>query len=417
MKLLLTTLTLLISLGISAQSNWTEIPTGTEKQLKTISFGSSSVGYIGGNDSLLLKTTDGGQTWEEVEFSGVDFSISSSGITNLQFVDEQVGFMITGPSNGTYKTEDGGLTWSQLTFAGTMCFHQGMFFWDENNGFVGGSGCFQGEHIEVYNGGEFNAVNINTPSWLAEDLVVDIDFFDENFGLAVSPSRFLRTTDGGLNWDTIPSITNNELTSIEVVNDTLAYAGYIDDQSSGFGLLTTHDGGLTWETVTEMATFAYPDYNDVHETSNGFLYTVGKTDFENQGMIFDNTGEGWWFEYIAHPLNSIDSYGDSTVFAVGDSGLVVTNADFGINVNETQFEELQLTVYPNPASNTLKIEFNSPKKGEFEFFDLTGRSVLSGRVKNESETIELFELSNGTYILQVKAGERLSTQKVIVQRK
>ncbi|MFZ6052045.1 T9SS type A sorting domain-containing protein [Halocola ammonii] len=416
MKLLITTLSLIISIYSIAQDPWIEIPTNTTKQLNTISFGSSSVGYIGGNDSLLLKTTDGGQTWSEINFSGVDLSISSSSITNLQFIDEQVGFMITGPNNGFYKTEDGGLTWSQQTFAGNMCFSQGLFFWNENNGIVGGSGCFQGEHIEVYNGGEFTVANISTPSWLAEDLVIDIDFFDQNFGLAVSPSRFLRTSDGGQNWDTIPSITTNQLTSIEVVNDTLAYAGYIDDQSSGFGLLVTHDGGLTWGTVSQMATFAYPDYNDVHETSNGYLIAVGKTDFGNQGMIFDNSGEGWWFEYTDQSLNAIDSYGDSTVFAVGDSGLVVTNADFGINVNEIQFEELQLTVYPNPASITLTIEFESTEKGKYELIDLTGRTISSGRVKNESETIELSELPNGTYILRVKAGERLSTQKVIVQK-
>ena len=63
---------LLATLFASAQ-NWHQIPSGTTSKLNTIDFPSASIGYIGGNDSTLLKTTDGGETWNPVNFSGGDF--------------------------------------------------------------------------------------------------------------------------------------------------------------------------------------------------------------------------------------------------------------------------------------------------------------------------------------------------------
>jgi photosystem II stability/assembly factor-like uncharacterized protein len=403
MKLFLTTLILTLSLNLFAQTEWFEIPTGTEKQLNTISFGSSSVGYIGGNDSLLLKTIDGGETWDELEFTGVSFSLSSEHIKNLKFVDENVGFMTIGPSNGAYKTTDGGSTWMALTFAGTMCYNQGLFFWDADNGFVGGSGCFQGEHIEMYSNGNLSPVTINTPSFMAEDLVLDIDFLNTEFGLAVSPSRFLRTTDGGLSWDTIPSGITDLLTSIEIVNDTLAYAGYIDEESAGYGLMVTHDGGLTWGSETQMATFLYPDYNDVHETANGYLYSAAHSVSAGVGMIFENTGEGWWYYEAGQALRALDSYGDSTVFAVGDNGFVITNKDFEVNVAEKFFDNEPLSIYPNPAQD--EIQFSIPgsstsRSTQISIYNLEGKLVHEE--VNSNSRVPVSSLASGSYFLEVK---------------
>ncbi len=43
---------------------WYSVSTPTTKKLNVIDFPTPNVGYIGGNDSLLLKTTNGGRTWE-----------------------------------------------------------------------------------------------------------------------------------------------------------------------------------------------------------------------------------------------------------------------------------------------------------------------------------------------------------------
>lgn len=88
------------------------------------------------------------------------------------------------------------------------------------------------EQMIRFSSGTATTATVNTPSWSASDMVVDIDFeysvFD-SLGLAVSlGGRILRSIDGGFNWDTIPSPLGNAvpLTSITIVDSNLAYVGY-----------------------------------------------------------------------------------------------------------------------------------------------------------------------------------------------
>jgi photosystem II stability/assembly factor-like uncharacterized protein len=108
-KLVLAFFVLQIGVGF-AQTTWYEINTGTTKKLNTINFPTNLVGYIGGNDSLLLKSTDGGETWNELAYSGVTYYPGDEHILNLKFVTENIGYMTTGPYGGAYKTIDGGTT-------------------------------------------------------------------------------------------------------------------------------------------------------------------------------------------------------------------------------------------------------------------------------------------------------------------
>ena len=278
-----------ISISASSQTTWYQIPTGTDKKLNTIDFPTTAVGYIGGNDSLLLKTIDGGKTWNSLNYTGITFYPGEEHIINLKFVSAQIGYLAAGPYGGIYKTVDAGLTWTAMTPAGVLCFSGGLYFFDENNGFFGGSGCFQGETIEKLVGGTMTTTTINTPTWLAENQVVDFDFLNTSFGLAASYSGYiLRTTDGGSTWDTIPTGQPNlvPLTSIAIYNDTIAYAGY-DDLGAGFGILRTIDAGLTWQQDLSSATFYYPAYLSVHKSGNQNIYSGAKPDFSAGGLIFE----------------------------------------------------------------------------------------------------------------------------------
>ena len=416
MKKLLIISALLISYAANAQStNWYEIATPTDKQLNTINFASDLVGYIGGNDSTLLKTTDGGKTWNQVNFTGVDFWPAAEHIVNLKFVNDWVGYMTVGPYGGTYKTIDGGTSWTPLTFAGNMCFNQGMYFWDENNGVVGGSGCFQGEHIEQYSSGTFTPSTVNTPSWTAEDVVLDIDFYDANFGLAASESRFLRTTDGGATWDTIPSGFGNPLTSVEIVNDTLAFAGYIDSVG-GFGVLYTHDSGLTWAQDVNSATFYYPDYMDVGETNYGQVFSVGGFafgTFNQGGIIFEYTTSQFWYYYeVEQTLRSVDSYADSTVFAVGDSGYVVTNMDTLLLSLDNEIEEpINVQIFPNPAKEQINVLIDQGQNQVelIRILDLSGREVMN--IIPTQSVLDIKGLIPGMYLLEATVEGRKVVHK------
>ena len=410
---------IMLSAAITAQTTWYEISTGTDKKLNTIDFPSANVGYIGGNDSTLLKSTDAGQTWNAVTFTGVNFTMGSEHILTIDFVTETTGYMTAGLFGGVYKTTDGGLTWVELIPAGTFCYYDGLYFFNEQNGFIGGSGCFQGEAIDKMSSGTFTPATINHPTWNAADLVVDIDFLDNNFGLAASYSgNILRTTDGGISWDSIPSgqAEGIPLTSIAIIDDTLAYAGY-NNLGSGFGILRTTDGGLTWAEDLASATFYYPAYLCLHQSGNGYVYSGAQPSFGNTGLIFESAGPGAWAYYdVDHPVNDMSSHSGSVVFGVGDSGYVVVNQPpSNLAINGNKVEDQSLFVYPNPVHDVLNIPAPADLNGEavtLLIYSASGQLIFESRYAPD-DVVDMSAFEPGLYILELRsAGSRQHTRVI-----
>ncbi len=405
-KLVLAFFVLQIGVGF-AQTNWYEINTGTTKKLNTINFPTSLVGYIGGNDSLLLKSTDGGETWNELAYSGVTYYPGDEHILNLKFVTENIGYMTTGPYGGAYKTVDGGTTWTQLSTI-SLCFNEGLFFLDEQNGFIGGSACFEGEKIDKMTAGVIATTNINSSTNTADNRIVDIDFLDTDFGLAASYSGYiLRTTDGGNNWDTIPTglASGVSLTSVAVINDTLAYAGYDTPDGSGFGILVTEDAGLTWSMDINWATFYYPDYLCLHEAGSGTIYSGAYSTGSNTGLIFEFENLTT-FNYTAvdEPIHDMSSYADTVVFGVGDNGYVVVNQPLGnLGLKGDDDVDFNFSVYPNPVSESIHVTSDS-NQAEYTFMivDVSGAIVLQGVTGDRKINIE--SLPAGIFVIQLMDG-------------
>jgi len=71
----------------------------------------------------------------------------------------------------------------------------------------------------------------------------------------------------------------------------------------------------------------------------------------------------------------------------------------------------KLTVYPNPASNLLSLQYIAKSKTiNYEVYDLTGRLVLKGNL-NESNSISIQSLNSGLYIIKlVDDGEVLTAK-------
>jgi photosystem II stability/assembly factor-like uncharacterized protein len=396
---------------ISNAQNWTQIISGTTKKLNTISFPSSTVGYIGGNDSLLLKTTDGGATWTQLSYTGINFFPNGEHIINLQFLNDSVGFITVGPYSGSYATTNGGLTWTAINLPGNLCFNKGMYFFDENNGFIAGSGCFQGELISYLSGGNWqtgtwNLSNINAPTNLGTNTISDIDFYNSSYGLAVSKSGLVfRTIDGGLNWDSV-SITslNHELTSVMIINDTLAYAGY-KANGNGFGLYISTDAGQSWNYDGNSATFAYPDIFGVHLSSSGRMYAGGYSYTTFDGIIFNNNNplQLWNYDIVDQSISDLASHSDSVVFAVGDSGYIVVNYPQLISgIAPTNVSNIKGLLAPNPASEFIQLPIASAKQQSaisYQIYNINGQRVKSGSIS--TGIIDVDALESGVYLVQV----------------
>ena len=406
---------LLLSASSLAQTTWHEVPSGTEKKLNTIDFPSPSTGYIGGNDSLLMKTTDGGLTWNALSYSGVNFPLSGH-ILKLDFVSETTGYMTVGPYPGAYKTTDGGLTWTSVLSGLNICTNQGLYMMNENTGFIGGSGCFEGEKIARLDNGAWTEMNLNAPTSNPGNNIADIDFLNGNFGLAASLSGYVyRTVDGGSSWDSIPVIVDqlHPLTSVLIVNDTLAYIGYLGG-GEGYGMYATYDGGLTWNWEMNTATFFYPDFLSLHEDGNKRIYAGAYS--SSIGLIFENSGDlvNWDYQMVEQAINGFASYNDSVVFAVGDSGYVLVNTPLsGLGFEESRPESPVVHIHPNPFSESFTVDLPGGwQAGEvrMRLVDLNGISV---RELDVQAVYQLAELAAGMYVLELENNGHLVRKKIV----
>ncbi len=119
-------------------------------------------------------------------------------------------------------------------------------------------------------------------------------------------------------------------------------------------------------------------------------------------------------------LGSVDSL--SFKFASSDVG------DFGINTPlyicidqiilsdaissaDTWNNQPSIRIYPNPSTERVFIDANEAIL-TWQLFDLTGRLVKSGQNQRE---IELIELNNGYYFLQLNQNKYTITQKILKQ--
>lgn len=191
----------------------------------------------GGNTGL-IKSTDGGQSWESVAKvldPPVDFHAMSVSKSDTDII---IGFDSGG--RGLFKTTDGGKTWETLEYPDYVSALS-ISPYDSKIIFAGtGKGIFQSNdgaknwiHLEEYKG-----------------ITVLALVFDENGVLYASTSNFglSRSTDLGKTWEEI-NRPNLAITSIAVdsQNKIIYVAGYSPD---GFQeVYKSSDDGMNWQII------------------------------------------------------------------------------------------------------------------------------------------------------------------------
>ncbi|RQO32552.1 hypothetical protein DBR32_02840 [Taibaiella sp. KBW10] len=142
---------------------------------------------------MIFKTIDCGNTWTPVysEIPETQQVFVYGGITQMQFVNSQLGFAITtGAPSKMLKTSDGGNTWAQMPgtmFAGFSLTD--VHFISEQNGYV----VYNQRIYKTLNGGQTWSVQATSP---ADMLMMEIEMLDEQTGFASGHGLF-KTTNGG----------------------------------------------------------------------------------------------------------------------------------------------------------------------------------------------------------------------------
>ena len=74
-------------------------------------------------------------------------------------------------------------------------------------------------------------------------------------------------------------------------------------------------------------------------------------------------------------------------------------------VGEKDEPELDVNIYPNPVAEQLTIDIRGDyaQDLEYEIYDLSGKSVFSGRLSDPTNRVNMNRLANAQYILLIKS--------------
>lgn len=207
-------------------SNWITLTTGVSEDLFDMCFLSVNTGYCSGSNGRIIKTTNGGITWLSQNTVGV-----SENLFSISFIDENNGLVVgqnraEPPNNGILlKTTNGGNNWL-VGDVGIRNFYNSVYMLNVDVAYAVGSGP---SLIRTTNGGiSWQSVTlpaINDGRYTPN--LTSVKFNNNGIGVIIGGDGVVFiTTNSGINWNYLSSITRNFLYTAEVRPDnTICIAG------------------------------------------------------------------------------------------------------------------------------------------------------------------------------------------------
>ncbi len=325
---------------IKAQWNW-QNPSPTGNNLNNLFFLDSSLGWCVGQVGTIIKTSNGGVSWETQE------SNTDSDLNGIYFIDELNGWIV---GNGVIlSTIDGGESWNSRLLNPAINFNS-VYFIDKENGWCCGDSLV---YSTTDGGNTWNSQGIKSSSNLKS-----ITFLNLQTGWVVGYNNAFKTTDGGKTWNAVSlpnQFQNSDLQKIEFVSQSVGWIvgsrfKYLCCNSSSLSgsIWKTEDGGSSWNIVFFDSTafsFYYPRYyfTDITfaDSENGLFNSI-------YGIYSTNDGGINW-NFTSNNLSS--SYFMATnniVYAAGLEGILYKSTDTAktwqkiskgdrVNLNKIQF--------------------------------------------------------------------------------
>ncbi len=251
-----------------SQISFTQLKSGVTSVLNAIYFTDAYNGYVCGFEGTLLKTIDGGITWDTIE---VEYKIN---FRDVVFINQQKGFVI-GEEGTILATIDSGFTWYNVPSTVSQTLFK-IIFIDDNTGFIAGS---DGVILKTTNSGNnWRRVVSNSTS-----LLYSLTMIDKNRGFAVGwEGELLSTTDGGDSWKKESPFTEQYLRNLYFTTQT---DGIII--GGGGSIFRTSNGGKNWNEIKIDLISGLFSINFIDE-NNGFI-SGGRGEI----LFTNNSGKNW----------------------------------------------------------------------------------------------------------------------------
>jgi len=367
-----------ISVTISGSSNWRLVTESSYSSLNGVFLLNENLGWIAGSSGTILKTTDGGKTWERP----TNLPELTNTMYSVFFINENLGFA-GGSHDLLLKSTDGGDSWSEITFSSVDGDLRGIYFANENEGWIL-SGTSSGGQISYTSDGGANwtpqatetSLNLKAMAFYSSGHGVCVGGKSGNFAIyyttdgqtwskaptptnippvysrtdlyavamasetvacvtgwgssaaGLQPSFTIRTSDGGANWKYETQTEENRL------YNNMYGMTFLDEQTGiavggstykGSVAYKTVDGGISWEEIT----FPFGFSGKAISAVNNKIVVVGS----GGGIaVSDDAGSSWKLatEIPSSTLYVIDMIGDKTIIATGFYGAFLRSDDLGL---------------------------------------------------------------------------------------
>jgi photosystem II stability/assembly factor-like uncharacterized protein len=265
-KNFLTIFCCLICLQTTPAADWTPQKSGTLSWLRDVYFINENKGFITGGGGTLLLTLDGGKNWKAQE------KVTADTIEQIYFSDEKTGWLLCeksifgrGAAGSSYllKTTDGGAHWEQINFGAERERVTRIFF--AKNGFA----------MAIGETGVLFALQDDAKSWKriispTRYLLLDGNFTDEFHGTIVGAGgSVLFTEDAGATWNQaiLSDAARTKLNKVFFINQKLGWT-----VGSEGKIYQTVNSGKSWH---EQKSGVEENLNDVFFLNTAEGWAVG----------------------------------------------------------------------------------------------------------------------------------------------
>lgn len=311
---------------------WEEFSLEGKPSLRGISVLNEKVIWASGTNGTVVKTENGGLNWEEVYIPDVD-SLDFRDIEVLTKDEIVLMSAGSGKQSNIFKSKDGGRHWKKaLTNAYDSGFYDGMAFWSETEGILGGDpvqgklflmstsdggDTWQRIHpdkLPDMNEGEFGGFAASGSHLTVKGNSVWV-------GSGAATSRVFYSRDNGEHWEVVytPIIQGEGSQGIFSVdfydgNTGIAVGGdYTKEDEGTKNVILTSDGGGTWKLADSFPLFQ----SSVRYLSETQLVSVGP----EVAYSSDNGGKSW-SKIEGTGYHTLDVSEDGAIWAAGRDGRI-----------------------------------------------------------------------------------------------
>lgn len=166
------------------------------------SFVNPLIGWVSCTSGIIFHTIDGGKTWKMTVIDS-----NRTAFRDVQFINQQIGWISGLPDGGVYRSDDGGSTWQQQLSEAEGVHIRSIYFVNINEGYA------VGWRPNVKDQTQLQAVALHTKdsgkNWSPVQVGENDPFFDQVYfadaqhGWLFSRDNIYSTADGGNNWDIV----------------------------------------------------------------------------------------------------------------------------------------------------------------------------------------------------------------------